>query len=45
MNILPVEITEVDAGQNVTIIEPCNIYRCKLGDNVFVALLQRFKTM
>lgn len=36
MNILPVEITEVDAGQNVTIIEPCNIYRCKLGDNVFV---------
>jgi acetyltransferase-like isoleucine patch superfamily enzyme len=23
-------------GENVKIVEPCNIYGCKLGDNVFV---------
>ena len=30
------KLEEIDSGQNVTIIEPCNIYKCKLDDNVFV---------
>jgi len=29
-------IVDVTAGRNVTIIEPANIYACKLGDEVFV---------
>ena len=36
MNIISAKITQIDSGQNVTIIEPCNIYKCKLDDNVFV---------
>ena len=29
-------IVDVDCGDNVTIIEPVNLYGCKLGSNVFV---------
>ena len=31
-----ISVVNVDAGHNVTIIEPCNIYDCHLGDNVFI---------
>ena len=31
-----VGIVDVTAGEGVTIIEPANIYRCTLGDGVFV---------
>ncbi len=30
------QIREVKMGENVKIIEPCNLYECYLGDNVFV---------
>ncbi|MBB1225429.1 N-acetyltransferase, partial [Klebsiella pneumoniae] len=29
-------IVDVEAGRNVTVIEPCNLYGCRLGDDVFV---------
>jgi acetyltransferase-like isoleucine patch superfamily enzyme len=29
-------IVDVDAGQNVTVVQPCNLYGCRLGDGVFV---------
>ena len=29
-------IVDVTAGEGVTIIEPANVYRCTLGDGVFV---------
>ena len=29
-------IVNVDFGENVTIVEPCNIYGCKIGNDVFV---------
>ncbi len=29
-------IVDVDAGRNVTVVEPCNLYGCRLGDDVFV---------
>jgi UDP-3-O-[3-hydroxymyristoyl] glucosamine N-acyltransferase len=32
----PVGIVEVSAGERVVIIEPANVYRCELGDDVFV---------
>lgn len=31
-----VGIVEVDAGQNVTVVQPSNLYGCRLGDDVFV---------
>ncbi len=31
-----VQIKNVDLGKSVTIIEPSNLYDCKLGDNVFI---------
>jgi len=31
-----IKIYKVDFGKNVEIIEPCNLYECKLGNNVFV---------
>jgi acetyltransferase-like isoleucine patch superfamily enzyme len=34
--ILKVGIVDVTLGKNVTLIEPCNVYRCTLGDDVFV---------
>ncbi|MDE5926160.1 MAG: N-acetyltransferase [Helicobacter sp.] len=30
------QIREVKVGENVKIVEPCNLYECKLGDEVFV---------
>jgi len=35
-NLKPVGIKNVNFGQNVTVIEPVNIYDCVLDDNVFV---------
>jgi acetyltransferase-like isoleucine patch superfamily enzyme len=29
-------VTDVQLGKNVTIVEPANIYGCRLGDEVFV---------
>jgi acetyltransferase-like isoleucine patch superfamily enzyme len=34
--ILKVGIVDVKFGKNVTLMEPCNVYRCTLGDDVFV---------
>lgn len=31
-----VQIREVKAGENVKIVEPCNLYECELGEGVFV---------
>ncbi|CAI0745752.1 Bifunctional protein GlmU [Serratia liquefaciens] len=36
IKIRQVGIVDVDAGQNVTVVEPCNLYGCRLGDGVFV---------
>lgn len=33
---IEVGIVDVQFGANVTIVEPVNIYGCKIGDNVFV---------
>ncbi|MEA5461288.1 acyltransferase [Arcicella sp. LKC2W] len=33
---LDVGIKEVTFGNNVTVINPCNIYGCEIGDNTFV---------
>ena len=35
-SILKVQVVEVNCGQNVTIIEPSNVYGCELHDDVFV---------
>ena len=29
-------VRDVDAGENVTVVEPSNLYECALGDGVFV---------
>jgi acetyltransferase-like isoleucine patch superfamily enzyme len=29
-------VVDVDAGQGVVVVEPCNLYGCTLGDGVFV---------
>lgn len=34
--ILSSGIKDVICGENVCLIEPCNVYGCELGDNVFV---------
>jgi acetyltransferase-like isoleucine patch superfamily enzyme len=34
--ILTCQIRDVDFGDNVTIVEPANLYECKIGDNVFI---------
>ncbi|WP_346827442.1 acyltransferase [Serratia inhibens] len=36
INIRQAGIVDVDAGRNVTVIEPSNLYGCRLGDDVFV---------
>lgn len=36
INFLHVGVVNVAAGRNVTIVEPANLYDCKLGDDVFV---------
>ena len=30
------KIIDVTVGRNVTIVEPCNIYGCSIGDDVFI---------
>ena len=35
-NIGTVKIRDVSLGDNVTIIEPCNLYCCNIGDNTFI---------
>jgi acetyltransferase-like isoleucine patch superfamily enzyme len=30
------EIRDVQFGENVTVVEPVNIYECKIGDNSFI---------
>lgn len=34
--VLKVQITDITCGENVTIIEPSNVYGCELKDDVFV---------
>lgn len=34
--ILQVQVRDVACGDGVKIVEPCNLYECELGDNVFV---------
>lgn len=34
--LLNIGIREVTFGKNVTIINPCNIYNCAIGDNSFI---------
>lgn len=36
MKVIKSTIRDVTAGEGCTIIEPCNMYECVLGDNVFV---------
>ncbi|EKD28513.1 MAG: acetyltransferase [uncultured bacterium] len=35
-NIKEVAIRDVDFGENVTVINPANIYECKIGDGCFI---------
>lgn len=30
------EVRDILTGNNVRIVEPCNLYECSLGDNVFI---------
>ena len=34
--VLKAQITDITCGENVTIIEPNNVYGCELKDDVFV---------
>ncbi|MGF1703401.1 N-acetyltransferase [Photobacterium makurazakiensis] len=34
--ILKAQVVDVNCGENVTIIEPANVYGCELGDSVFI---------
>ena len=36
MNLQSISIKDVDFGNNVTIIEPVNLYGCIINDNVFI---------
>ena len=36
MEIKKAGISDVDFGENVTIVEPVNIYKCKIGGNCFI---------
>jgi acetyltransferase-like isoleucine patch superfamily enzyme len=36
INIKKSYLSNVSAGKNVTVVEPCNLYGCVLGDQVFV---------
>ncbi|GFE82010.1 UDP-3-O-(3-hydroxymyristoyl)glucosamine N-acyltransferase [Steroidobacter agaridevorans] len=36
INLKRAAIVDVQAGENVTIVEPANVYGCALGDGVFV---------
>lgn len=43
--VLKAQITDITCGENVTIIEPSNVYGCELKDDVFVGPLLRFKEL
>lgn len=34
--VIEAKIVDVDCGENVTIIQPSNVYGCELDDNVFI---------
>jgi len=34
--ILQTGIRDVKFGQNVTVVEPCNLYECQIGNNCFI---------
>lgn len=36
VNFRKVSIVDVDFGEDVTVVEPCNLYGCKIGSNSFV---------
>lgn len=36
LNVRTAGIVNVDAGEGVTVVEPCNLYGCKLDSGVFV---------
>lgn len=36
MKTIETRIIDVEYGKNVCVMTPCNLYGCKLGDNVFV---------
>lgn len=31
-----IQIRDVEFGENVTVVEPVNLYECKIGDNTFI---------
>ena len=33
---IPSTIRDVTFGKDVTIVEPCNLYGCKIGDQCFI---------
>ena len=33
---LAVSIRDVQFGSNVTVVQPCNLYECSIGDNCFI---------
>lgn len=35
-NCLKCQIRDVEFGKNVTVVEPVNLYECRIGDNVFI---------
>ncbi|NOQ76546.1 MAG: N-acetyltransferase [Methylococcaceae bacterium] len=35
-NLKPIGIKDVHFGENVTVVEPANIYGCTIGDDVFI---------
>jgi len=35
-NLLKAGIREVTFGTNVTVVEPCNLYECKIGNDCFI---------
>ena len=36
MKINQIKLHSVEYGKNVKVIEPCNLYECRLGSNVFI---------
>jgi len=36
MDLYKISIRDVEFGQNVKVIEPCNLYECKIDDNSFI---------
>lgn len=36
INLRRVGIVDVAFGENITVVEPCNLYGCTIGDNTFI---------